>query len=143
MIIPEGTTIEGSIKGSSDTEISGKVEGDVTIEGRLYLGGSAMVTGNIRATSCTIEGEIAGKIECKEDLEIGQSGKINSDAIAGRRIEIAGQVFGNVATPGVLRLAATSRVKGDLRVRSLVIEEGAMLNGACQMRSPAQQKSAK
>ncbi|MCC6144204.1 MAG: polymer-forming cytoskeletal protein, partial [Candidatus Hydrogenedentes bacterium] len=121
MIVPEGITIEGSIKGTGDTEIAGKVEGDVSIEGRMYIGGTAVITGSVRSTSCSIEGEVSGKIECKEDIELGQTGKLSSDITAGRRIDLAGQVFGNVSTPGVLRLGATSRVKGDLRVRNLVI----------------------
>ena len=65
---------------------------------------------------------------------------MNADILAGKRIFIAGQVYGNVTTPGVLRLAATSKVNGDIRARSLSMEEGATLNGQCAMRAPAQQQ---
>ena len=143
MVIPEGVIIEGSLTGGSDTEISGRVEGDVTVEGRLFLGASALISGNVRAGSCRVEGLVEGKVECSEDLDLGQSGRLNAEVMAGKRVQLAGQVFGDVTTPGVLRLASTSKVQGNVRVRRLMVEEGATLNGRCTMRTPAQRQEAK
>jgi len=140
MIIPEGAIIEGNVSGGADTEISGRVEGDITIEGRLFLGPSALITGNVRAGSCSIEGQVEGKVECADDLELGRSGRLNADVLAGKRINLGGQVYGNVTTPGVLRLAAASKITGDVRARNFIMEEGATLNGKCLMRPPAQQQ---
>ncbi|MBL7648304.1 MAG: polymer-forming cytoskeletal protein [Candidatus Hydrogenedentes bacterium] len=141
MIIPEGVIIEGSLTSSSDTDIGGRIEGNITVEGRLNLGPSALISGNIRAGSCKIEGLVEGKVECTEDLELGPTGRLNADVLAGKRIYLAGQVYGNVTTPGMLRLAATSRVEGDVRTRSIMVEEGATLNGQCTMRAPSQQQT--
>ena len=143
MVIPEGVIIEGNLTGGTDTEINGRIEGDITVEGRLYLGASALITGNVRAGSCSVEGLVEGKVECSDDLELGRSGRLNADVLAGKRINLAGQVYGNVTTPGVLRLAATSKVAGDLRARNLIMEEGASLNGKCAMRAPSQQQGTK
>jgi cytoskeletal protein CcmA (bactofilin family) len=140
MIIPEGVIIEGSLTSSSDTDIGGRIEGNITIEGRLNLGPSALISGNIRAGSCKIEGLVEGKVECTEDLELGPTGRLNADILAGKRIYLAGEVYGNVTTPGILRLAATSKVEGDVRTRSIMVEEGATLNGQCTMRAPSQQQ---
>lgn len=143
MIIPEGVIIEGSLTGGSDTEISGKIDGDITVDGRLFLGGSALISGNVRAGACQIEGLVEGRVECSDALELGKTGRLNADIVAGKRISIAGQVYGNVTTPGTLRLAETARIEGDIRTRSLVMEEGATLNGNCAMRAPAQRSSKK
>ena len=140
MIIPEGVIIEGSLTSSSDTDIGGRIEGNITVEGRLNLGPSALISGNNRAGSCKIEGLVEGKVECSEDLELGPTGRLNADILAGKRIYLAGEVYGNVTTPGILRLAATSRVEGDIRTRSIMVEEGATLNGQCTMRAPSQQQ---
>lgn len=140
MIIPEGVIIEGSLTSSSDTDIGGRIEGNITVEGRLNLGPSALISGNIRAGSCKIEGLVEGKVECTEDLELGPTGRLNADILAGKRIYLAGEVYGNVTTPGILRLAATSKVEGDVRTRSIMVEEGATLNGQCTMRAPSQQQ---
>lgn len=133
-VIPDGVVINGSLTSAADAEISGKIEGDVTVEGRLYLGPTALIAGNVRAALCKVEGMVEGKVECSQDLEIGESGRLNADAVAARKITLAGQVTGNVSTGGLLRLLATARIAGDIRARSIVIEEGAFFNGKCVMR---------
>ena len=35
MVIPEGAIIEGSLTGGSETEISGRIEGNITVDGKL------------------------------------------------------------------------------------------------------------
>jgi len=138
MIVPEGVIIDGSMSSGSETEISGRIEGNVTVDGRLYLSASALVTGNVRATSCKVEGLVEGKMECSQELELGQTGRLNADALGGKGMVVCGQIFGNVSSGGVVRLAPTAKVTGDIRTRRLIVEEGAVFNGACRMRPPAQ-----
>jgi len=138
MIIPEGAIIQGNLTAGSETEISGRVEGDVNIDGVLLLGKTALITGSVRAGSCRVEGLVEGKVECSDELDLGQTGRINGDVAAGKRINLAGQVYGGVITPGVLRMAQSCRVQGDVRARSLTMEEGATLDGSCIMRAPSQ-----
>jgi len=142
MIVPEGVIIQGNMSSGSETEISGRIEGDVTVEGRLYLGASALITGNVRATSCLVEGLVEGKVECSEDLELGRTGRLNADAMAGKEMNLGGQIFGNISTGGVARLRATARLTGNIRSRRIVIDEGALFNGMCTMRTPSQRAEA-
>lgn len=143
MIIPEGVIIEGSMTSGSETEINGRIEGNVTVEGRLFLGPSALITGNVRAVICRVDGLVDGKVEVSQELDLGKSGRINGDVVSGKSVTLSGQVFGNIATGGLLSLVSTAQLTGDIRVRSLVIEEGATFNGRCSMRPPAEQKDKK
>lgn len=138
MVVPEGAIINGSMMSGSESEIAGRIEGDVTVDGKLYLGSSALITGNVRAASCKVEGLVEGKLECTQDLELAPTGRLNADAMAGKRMILCGQVFGNVSTGGMLHITATAKVTGDIRARQIVIEEGAVFNGRCLMRPPAQ-----
>jgi len=138
MIIPEGVIIEGSLTSGSETDINGHIDGDVTVEGFLNLGGSALIAGNVRARRCTIEGAVDGKMDCAEEIVLAQSGRLNSDVIAGKQLTIAGEINGNVQCSGLLRLEATGKVTGNIRARKMIIEEGAVLNGKCSMRPPAE-----
>jgi cytoskeletal protein CcmA (bactofilin family) len=138
MVIPEGVTVEGSLCGGAESEIGGRIEGDLTVEGALFLLKSAIITGNVRAGSCQMDGLVEGRIDVSSDLAIGKTGRLNADAVAGRNVDIAGQVHGSVTTPGRLKMAAGSVVNGDVRVRVLHMEEGAALNGVCTMRAPGQ-----
>lgn len=142
MVVPEGVIIEGNMTSGSETEISGRIEGDVTVDGRLYLGASALVTGNVRATSCVIEGLVEGKVECTDELVLERSGRLNADAVAGKELNLGGQVFGSVSSGGVARLRSTARLSGNIRARRVVIDEGAVFNGTCTMRPPAQRTEA-
>ncbi len=143
MTVPEGVIIAGSMSSGSETEISGRVEGDVTVDGRLFLGPSALVTGNVRATSCRVDGLVEGKVECSDELDLGPSGRLNADAMAGRKVTIAGQVYGGIATGGLLRLLTSGRIEGDVHAKRLLIEEGSTFNGVCTMRTPVQRESGK
>jgi len=138
MVVPEGVIIEGNMTSGSETEIAGKIDGNVTVDGRLYLAPSALISGNVRATSCRVDGLVEGKVECTQDLELGKTGRLSADAIGGREITLAGQVFGDISTGGVIRLLASAKITGNIRTRRVVMEEGALFNGSCTMRTPAQ-----
>jgi cytoskeletal protein CcmA (bactofilin family) len=138
LVIPEGVTIGGSLSGGAESEIGGRIEGDLVIEGPLFLLRTAVVTGNVHAGSCQMDGLVEGRVEVISDLAIGKTGRLNSDAVAGRNVDISGQVNGSVTTPGRLRMASGSVVNGDVRVRVLNMEEGAALNGVCTMRAPVE-----
>lgn len=139
MIIPEGATVEGSIVASGETEIGGQINGDITVDGRLNLSASAVVAGNVRAVICTIEGTVHGKTECTESLDLGRTGHLHSDALAGKRFSLAGQVDGSVTCGGMLNLVESGRVTGNIRTPRLVMEEGAVFNGHCAMRATPRQ----
>ncbi len=136
MIVPEGVVIEGSFSSGSDTDIAGRVNGDVSVESKLLLGPSATVTGNVRAAMCSLEGLVEGHIECGIELELGATGRLNADAIAGKKMTVAGEVHGNVTCGGTLRLVSSAKVTGNIRARVIVIEEGAIFNGTCSMSAP-------
>ena len=133
MIVPEGVIIGGSLTSSSDTMISGRVEGDVTVEASLALESTAFVSGKIRATTCTLQGRVDANLECAQELLIGEGGSLNADAMSGKDMTIAGHVTGNVNCGGVLRLMKTAQLKGNVRARSIVFDEGAIFNGTCSM----------
>jgi len=138
MVIPDGVIIDGSFTSGSETEIEGRVDGDVTVEGNVSLGATALVSGNVRATNSVVQGLVEGKMECTGDLLLGESGRLNADSLAGQQMIVQGQIFGNVACRGTLRLTATAKVTGNIRARTLIIEDGAVFNGHCAMRAPSQ-----
>ena len=140
MVIPEGVTITGSVSSSVETEICGRVNGDVTAEGRLYLGPTGVVTGNVRAGSCKLEGLVEGKMECSQELELTRTGRLNSDTVAGRKITVAGQIYGTVTTGGAVRIVNSGKIEGNVQAKQIFIEEGAKFNGRCTMRAAAERR---
>ena len=135
LTIPSDAEITGTMTSRSDTEIAGKVDGDVTVEAALSLVSGAVITGKIKATRCRLNGKAEGKVDCTEEFEIGESGVLDADAMAGSQMFVAGQINGGIRCGGKLHLKSTARVNGDIRARSLVVEEGAVFNGTCSMTS--------
>lgn len=133
LILPQGVVIKGTMTSSSDTQIGGKVEGDVTVEAHLSLEPTSHVAGTVRSTTCTLQGRVDGNLECTDELIIGDGGRLNAGALCGKDMTIAGKVKGNVQCGGLLRLMDTARLKGNIRARSIVINEGAIFNGKCSI----------
>ena len=141
MIVPQGVVIDGTMTSSSDTQIGGKVNGDVTVEARLSLEPTSEVTGTVRSTTCALQGRVDGNLECTNELIIGDGGRLNADALSGKDMTIAGKVNGNVQCGGILRLMNTAQLKGSIRARSIVMNEGAIFNGKCSMANSKQDKN--
>jgi len=142
MYVPDGVIIEGSLTGGSETEVHGRIEGNVTVDGVLFLGKTALITGNVRADTCQIEGMVEGKVECSSNLIVATTGRLAADAVAGKQVRISGQIDGNATTPGSLHIEAGGIVNGDVRARVFSMDDGATLNGHCVMRAPAQREKA-
>ena len=141
MIVPDGVVIEGAMSSSSDTQIAGRIDGDVRVDARLALEPSAVIKGKVRAASCSVRGKVMGDVESQQDLTIGESGVVNADAIAGKDMVIAGEINGNVKCGGRLRLTPTGRLTGNIRARTIVLEDGAQFNGTCNMTKPSGAKT--
>lgn len=79
-----------------------------------------------------IDGSVVGVINTNESVEIGQAAHIDAN-IRASTVVVGGHVKGNIVARERLELLAGSRVDGDVNTKSLIIAEGAMLNGKCSM----------
>lgn len=108
----------------SDKKLAGN---DTTIGHGTLAEGSIISESDVR-----IEGEYRGDIECKGDIVLGECGIARSN-LKGRDIVISGQVFGDVMASGRLTITASGQVYGSVNAQSLLIQEGGVFNGSCQM----------
>ncbi|MBM3164699.1 MAG: polymer-forming cytoskeletal protein [Bacteroidetes bacterium] len=82
-----------------------------------------------------IDGEMNGNISCSGKVIIGSGGKIKGNLVC-VNAEIQGSIDGEVTVEGLLTLTSTARIKGDIQTAKLVIQEGAIFEGSCVMKSP-------
>jgi len=73
----------------------------------------------------TIEGEVLNVVSTGDLLVFG---KVLGYA-DGKNVHVSGEVKGNIASENVVHLRGTAKVTGDIKCRSLVIEEGAIFSG--------------
>lgn len=97
------------------------------------IGPDASLRGNYNSkNSVHVDGEIYGNLTCEEGIIVGEKGMIRGNLV-GRTILIGGKVKGNITATERMELQATAQVTGDLTAPRLLIEEGAMFEGNCQM----------
>ena len=97
------------------------------------VGKECSFKGNLEAPggALRIDGYYEGELHIGGDLIVGESGKIAGNLVA-RNIIIAGEVKGTIEARGRLELAPTAKVIGDSKMVTLVVEDGAFLQGLCQ-----------
>jgi len=80
-----------------------------------------------------LNGKFTGKLETMGNLFIGEKGNIKAKIIKGENIVIAGKVEGCVVSTKCIELFGTAKMTGDIKSPILVVNEGAMLKGYCQV----------
>ena len=98
-----------------------------------FLGKGTTVTGTlVLAGPGRIEGRVDGEVEAQDTLTIGDGAIVNA-RIVGTTIVIEGRVTGDVTARQRLELRASARIQGNVTTPSLIVHEGAILEGQCSM----------
>ena len=80
-----------------------------------------------------IEGIVRGRIDCEGSLVIGTTGKVDAEIVA-ESVLIAGEVTGSsIAAKKHLEITASGKVYGDISTAKILIGQGAVFEGKCQM----------
>lgn len=79
-----------------------------------------------------INGRFDGTLDIKGSLAIGPSAHVKA-TIHGEEMSVGGSVEGTVVASKRLELLATARVTGKVTTPKLIVHEGAVLHGSCEM----------
>lgn len=99
--IMEGTSIEGEIKSDSNLRVDGRVKGTIHVKGRLIVGQSGSIEGEVVCQSSDIEGTVVGRIHCQDLLSLKATAKLQGDINTKKLAIEPGAVFtGNCSMAG-------------------------------------------
>lgn len=101
-LLGAGTKISGDITSSGDFRIDGVLVGNITISGKLVLGNTGKIEGNINCTNADLSGEVKGTVNISEILSLKSTAKINGDIITGKLAIEAGAVFTGTCNMGAI-----------------------------------------
>lgn len=91
-----GTQVEGNIISTGDIRIDGQLKGNLETKGKLVLGKTGSVEGEIKCKNSVVEGKIQGKIFVAELLSLKATSKIYGDITTNKlAIEPEAQFTGN------------------------------------------------
>ena len=82
-----------------------------------------------------ITGKFTGDIECSSSVVVGGTGYVKGN-ISAEFAYVCGIVEGNLDIVQTILLARSGNIQGSIICGNLIADEGAILNGACTMRSP-------
>jgi cytoskeletal protein CcmA (bactofilin family) len=86
-----------------------------------------------------IDGHFSGQITSENTLVVGETGVIEAD-IRSQTVIVSGTIHGNLVAAKRVVLHKSARVDGDVETPSLVMEEGAVLNGKLNMAAAGPKK---
>jgi cytoskeletal protein CcmA (bactofilin family) len=89
-LIAADLTIEGKIEGTGHVRIAGSFKGDVHVQGNLTIEAGARVTGQVRANTVVVGGELHGNIDAAARVELLETGLVAGDVKAGSLTVAAG-----------------------------------------------------
>ncbi|MGB0887663.1 MAG: bactofilin family protein [Vicingaceae bacterium] len=78
-IIRKGTEISGDVTCSGDIRVDGTLNGTLTSEGKVVVGTSGIIEGQIICKNADVSGTIKATLTVKELLQLKASANINSD----------------------------------------------------------------
>ena len=78
-IVRKGTEIKGDITCSGDIRVDGSLKGNLISEGKVVVGVSGVIDGQITCKNADISGTIKAKLTVKELLQLKATANIHSD----------------------------------------------------------------
>lgn len=99
--IMEGTSIVGEVNSDSNIRIDGRIKGTVTAKGRVIVGQSGVIEGEVVCQSADVEGTVLGRVNCQDLLSLKATAKLQGDINTKKLAIEPGAVFtGNCSMAG-------------------------------------------
>ena len=95
-LISNGTEITGDIKSNGDIRIDGSLKGNLSTKGKVVIGPTGKINGEIICKNSEVSGIIEGKISVNQLLNLKASSKIFGDIVTSKlAIEPGARFTGN------------------------------------------------
>lgn len=99
-ILTEGCHFVGKLYCRGTSRIGGQIEGEIISEGKLILEETSKVDATVQADDAVIQGQISGKLNAKERVELTATSKFNGEIVTASLIIREGAQFNGRAKMG-------------------------------------------
>jgi cytoskeletal protein CcmA (bactofilin family) len=93
------------------------------LEGRLSFTGTLVLNGKFQ-----------GELLSSDTLFVGETGHVTANVQVGIAV-VSGEITGNITARERVELRASARILGDIVTPVLLLEEGVVFDGHCQMKN--------
>ncbi|MCR5419978.1 MAG: polymer-forming cytoskeletal protein [Lachnospiraceae bacterium] len=127
--IIKGMTVTGNIVSEGSLDVHGCVDGNIDVMGKLSITGK--VQGDSKADEVFVNGaRIAGGLFSNNSVKVA-SGSVIKGNIKASAAVVAGAVKGDIDVQGPVILDATAVIVGNIKSKSIQINNGAIIEGSC------------
>ena len=111
--------------------------------GSTTIGRTVSIKGDLHSDEdLLIDGKMEGRLDMGQNrLTVGPNGTVRA-AIVAREVDLHGVIEGNVDAADRIILRKNAKLVGDLKMASVVIEDGAYFKGSIDITRPQDAKSA-
>lgn len=99
-LIQSDTVIEGDVKANGDIRIDGTLKGTLQVKGKLVVGSTGNIEGEIHCQNADISGTIKGKTFVSELLSLKTTAKLTGDIVTGKLAIEPGASFSGSCSMG-------------------------------------------
>ncbi|QTY26060.1 polymer-forming cytoskeletal protein [Flavobacterium sp. CS20] len=102
--ISQGTTLTGDITSEGSFRIEGELEGNLNIKGKVVIGETGQINGEVVCENADVEGKFTGTLKVNSCLTLKSTSHISGDVITDQLVVENGAVFN-----------ATCQMKGNVK----------------------------
>lgn len=92
-LIGSGTTIKGEVNSDGDIRIDGTLIGTINSKGKLVVGKSGKVDGEVNCKNADFSGDVKAKVNVTELLSLKASTKLRGDVVTSKLAVEPGAIF--------------------------------------------------
>ncbi len=100
--IASGTSMEGDVKSNGDIRVDGYIKGSLQTKGKLVIGSTGKIEGEIQCTHADVSGEIKGNIVVAELLQLKSTAKLMGDIVTNKLAIEPGANFSGTCSMGAV-----------------------------------------
>ena len=101
-LIGVGTTISGDITSSGDIRVDGTLKGSINTKGKVVVGSTGIVQGDVVCQNADISGELKAKISVSELLSLKATAKLDGDIVTNKLAIEPGATFSGSCSMGAV-----------------------------------------
>ncbi len=117
-----GTSVEGTITTESDIRIDGKLVGHLISKGKVIIGPSGEINGDIDCQNAMIEGHFSGRLVVHELLQIKETAKVEGEVQTNKLVVQSGSIFNVRCSMGGKKMIARKSEALELERLSKVVK---------------------
>lgn len=91
--LTQGTAVEGNLHADFDIRIDGALKGNLTCKGKVVIGPTGYIVGDVRCENAVIEGKFEGIMQVADVLHVKETAQVQGDISTSKLVVQPGSIF--------------------------------------------------